>query len=124
MSKLGVRRWTEFRRRILERDMYRCRYAYEGCTRDATEVDHLIDRQYGGPVYDEANCFSVCASCHKEKDRRRRRGERIGVFLAGSARETRPISDLHTPKIGGSESGPLLRGDYRREPLKLAGNRR
>ena len=114
-SKLGVRRWTEFRLRILERDMYRCRYAFEGCTRTATEVDHLIDRQLGGPVYDEGNCFSVCGSCHKEKDRKRRRGERIPVFLARNAPETRLVSRLHTPK---NEAGPLLVGDYRRNPVE------
>lgn len=81
--KLGTRRWTEFRKTILARDMYRCRYAFEGCTRVATEVDHLIDRALGGPVYDEGNCFSVCESCHDEKGRRRNRGEAIGVFYGG-----------------------------------------
>ena len=114
-AKLGVRRWTNFRRLILQRDGYRCRYQFPGCTETATEVDHFVDRIAGGPVYDEDNCYSVCRPCHKEKDRKQRRGETIskpGFFRTESPRR-RDLSEIHTPK---NEAGPFISGPYSREP--------
>ena len=116
-ARLGVWRWSQFRKKILARDMYRCRYAFPGCTETAQEVDHFIDRLAGGPVYDPDNCYSVCRACHKEKDRMQRRGQRItrpGFFRTESPRR-RDLARIHTPK---NEAGPLLSGRYSLEAAK------
>src|SRR5688572_5653585 len=103
--KLGTRKWSETRARILIRDLYRCRYGYPGCTGEATEVDHVHPRQWGGSWWDPANLLSTCHSCHREKERRQRNGEALGVFLGGNAAETRPVSRLSPP----------ISGDYSRK---------
>lgn len=75
------RRWKNKRRRILARDNGRCRYRYPGCGVVATSVDHLVDRIADGAMWDDANLFSVCESCHREKERMQRRGEDVRAFL-------------------------------------------
>lgn len=111
VPKLGTRRWAEFRERILRRDLYRCRYAYPGCTETATQVDHVHPRSWGGAWFDEGNCLSTCHSCHREKERRLRNGESIGVFSERNTLETRPVSN----------PSPLVEADYSRKTAKAGG---
>lgn len=115
MTRITDRRYRKFRIGILLRDARRCRYRYPGCTLVATQVDHLVPRHPfgGGPpggVYDEENCFSVCHSCHREKERRERAGEPLAVFKEGNPPEMRRFPYTHT----GSTRVPLLNGDYSR----------
>jgi hypothetical protein len=81
--KLGTWKWVKFRKQIMVRDLYQCRYQYAGCMGVATQVDHLHPRSWGGAWFDERNCFSVCHACHREKERRHREGEALGLFLGG-----------------------------------------
>ena len=107
-QKLGTRRWAQLREQILRRDLYHCRYGYQGCTSTATQVDHVHPRSWGGAWFDAANLLSTCHSCHREKERRLRSGESIGVFSEGNAPETRPVSN----------PSPLVEADYSRKPAK------
>lgn len=53
------------RRRILERDEYRCRFRVRGriCGRPATHVDHIVPRRYGGAT-EEHNLRAACEECN------------------------------------------------------------
>lgn len=61
--------WEATRRRILERDNYRCQLGYDGCTIYATEVDHLIPMANRVDHSDE-NLQAVCKHCHNQKTRK------------------------------------------------------
>ena len=55
------------RKRILNRDGYRCR----ACGRPGRlEVDHVVPIQRGGAAWDADNLQALCRSCHIEKTRR------------------------------------------------------
>jgi len=61
--------WTKVRRRVLERDGFRC----QECGRDLrtlpgwfTEVHHILPRTRGGTNH-PANLATLCVSCHKRK---------------------------------------------------------
>lgn len=67
------------RKRILQRDSYRCRLRYSVCLGDATEVDHIVNMATilaaGGTrqqADDPANLQSVCRPCHAIKTERER----------------------------------------------------
>lgn len=55
--------WRRARAAALQRDRYRC----VKCGRAAEEVDHIIPRAMGGPVYNLTNLQSMCKPCHKRK---------------------------------------------------------
>jgi 5-methylcytosine-specific restriction enzyme A len=74
--------WARRRARILRRDHHRCQIAGPGCTRIATEVDH-IDH---GDNHDPANLQAVCSRCHRAKTQ----GEAAGAQSAARARSIRP----------------------------------
>jgi 5-methylcytosine-specific restriction endonuclease McrA len=106
--RLGTRRWGRVRAAILVRDLYRCRYGYPGCAGTATQVDHVHPRSWGGSWWGEGNLLSTCNSCHREKERRLRSGEPLGVFLDGSAPEMRKVANPPPP----------VTVDYSRKPPK------
>ena len=58
--------WPEIRARILDRDRHRCRLRYHGCTRHATEVDHIIR----GDDHRDTNLQAACTWCHRIKSGR------------------------------------------------------
>jgi 5-methylcytosine-specific restriction endonuclease McrA len=49
--------------RILQRDGYRCRIGYDGCTGTATEVDHIRR----GDDHSNVNLQAACSWCHGKK---------------------------------------------------------
>ena len=57
--------WERFRRRILERDNWRC----QTCKKWGNECDHILALQFGGAMYDPANCQILCRGCHIIKTR-------------------------------------------------------
>ena len=63
-SPYGSRRWKQIRPLILGRDRYRCQIQLPGCRTHATEVDHIIDWQDGGPRLDPSNLRAACKSCN------------------------------------------------------------
>lgn len=64
-------RWRRLRRRILERDSFRCRK----CRRWGGEVDHIVPLARGGARYDPENLQTLCSGCHIRKTRGENRSE-------------------------------------------------
>ena len=66
MSKFHLRldrkRWAAVRRRILDRDNWRCQI----CGNYGNEVDHMVALFDGGAKYDLENLRCLCRSCHIE----------------------------------------------------------
>ena len=58
------RRWGILRRRILNRDGWRCRTCGKA---GRLEVDHVIPVQAGGDWWDPANLQTLCRPCHFAK---------------------------------------------------------
>ena len=57
--------WEQTRRRILDRDGWRCR----SCGRYGHECDHIIPLMNGGAVLRESNLQTLCSACHVKKTR-------------------------------------------------------
>ena len=65
---VNPRRWRALRRRILNRDGWRCRECGKA---GRLEVDHVKPVQDGGDWWDPANLQTLCRSpCHFAKTRR------------------------------------------------------
>lgn len=58
--------WKTLRANTLRRDRHQCQTAGPGCTRTATEVDHILNLAAGGTNHPD-NLTSVCATCHRTK---------------------------------------------------------
>lgn len=58
--------WRRLRLRILERDGWRC----QTCGKWGNECDHILALQFGGEMYDPANCQILCRGCHIKKTRK------------------------------------------------------
>ena len=67
-GKVNLRRWWRVRRKVLQRDGWRCRH----CGRPGNEVDHVIPMDKGGAIYDMDNLQVLSRPCHIEKSRRER----------------------------------------------------
>jgi len=61
------RAWPNVRKRVLERDQYRCQVRGPRCTERATEVDHIVPFSQGGAKYDPANLQAACKPCNSWK---------------------------------------------------------
>ena len=57
----STRAWRRKRKRVLERDSYRCQLKLEGCTGRATHVHHVKGKAMGD---DERWLLAACASCN------------------------------------------------------------
>jgi len=62
--RIEGRAYRNLARWILERDRYRCQVGGPRCSGVATEVDHVIGRADGGPVFDPANLRATCRACN------------------------------------------------------------
>ena len=65
-SNLKGGRWVRVRRRVLDRDLWRCQQC--GLA-GRLEVDHRTPLADGGEVYDPANLQALCRPCHFAKTR-------------------------------------------------------
>lgn len=54
----------ETRERVLERDKFACQAQIPGCSFHATDVHELKSRARGGSILEDANCISLCRTCH------------------------------------------------------------
>ena len=59
-------RWQRLRRRIKDRDGWRCRECGKA---GRLEVDHVTRLQDGGDPWDPSNLQTLCRSCHVSKTR-------------------------------------------------------
>jgi 5-methylcytosine-specific restriction protein A len=66
------RGWPALRRRVLQRDGWRCYL----CGGPATEVDHLVPAHRGG-TDEEANLAAICGGCHLTKTAREAQAARL-----------------------------------------------
>lgn len=82
-SKLGFGRGNAS---IFRRDDHRCQY--QGCTRRATTVDHVIPRCQGGPST-WGNLVACCRECNATKGGRT--PEQAGMRLRSAIRPQRAV---------------------------------
>ena len=62
---LGGRRWARLRRRILDRDKWRC----QECGAAARlQIDHVLREKAGGARFDEANLQALCVGLPRGED--------------------------------------------------------
>ena len=63
-SRADSRRWAVTRRRVFDRDGWRCR----SCGRAGRlECDHIVPIRRGGAVWDLDNLQALCVNCHIRK---------------------------------------------------------
>ena len=65
--------WKRVRLTILERDNYKCQIGGAGCTRHATEVDHILPASLdptGHSWYDPDNLRASCRWCNLQRNRK------------------------------------------------------
>lgn len=67
MSFYHTAQWRSVRQLVLERDEYRCRVGLEGCRGRATEADHIIPADDGGPKFDLGNLRASCGWCNRSR---------------------------------------------------------
>jgi 5-methylcytosine-specific restriction protein A len=92
------------RKRVLNRDAYRCQLRYEGvCIGQATQVDHIVNVATiiarGGSrqqADDMGNLGSACVPCHKQKTER----ERVAGLRSRNAARTKRLRLADTPHPG------------------------
>ena len=59
--------WKRIRLQVLQRDDYQCQIRGAGCTRHATEVDHILPAALdpsGAGWFDPENLRSTCRPCN------------------------------------------------------------
>lgn len=64
--------WKKIRTQVLERDDHRCQIQAPGCTRTATEVDHILPAAldpHGAGWFDPDNLRAACRSCNLDRNR-------------------------------------------------------
>lgn len=70
---LDRRRWSVVRRRVFERDKYRCCRCGRSGRLEADHVEPL--KSWAGCLYDMGNIQTLCRSCHIEKTAEENRNE-------------------------------------------------
>jgi 5-methylcytosine-specific restriction endonuclease McrA len=60
----STRAWRKVRAHVLERDGYRCRLRFAGCTTIATNAHHIQDRTIYGD--DPTHIIAACGPCNKK----------------------------------------------------------
>jgi 5-methylcytosine-specific restriction protein A len=61
-------RWRETRKRVLERDGYRCQIGGPRCTVIATHVDHIVPLMVDtSRAQDMTNLRAACANCNLDR---------------------------------------------------------
>jgi HNH endonuclease len=95
------RRWAQIAKRVLARDLHRCRWRLKGCTGKATLADHVVPAHRGGPSTAE-NAVGSCQSCNVKKGRTQREEDAAVKALAEEGIE-RPFKVWHPLPIGSTE---------------------
>ena len=62
---LNGKKWKRVRRRVLERDNYRCQSC--GYYAKSPEIDHIRPIDRGGMPWDLSNLQTLCRACHVRK---------------------------------------------------------
>ena len=70
------RHWRVVRKRVLERDGYRCRKCGKA---GRLEVHHVVSVYDGGRPFHDDNLITLCRGCHVEIHGQRYRGGKAGT---------------------------------------------
>jgi 5-methylcytosine-specific restriction enzyme A len=62
--RLTTGAYRALRLAVLDRDRWLCQIGGPRCTKAATEVDHIVARADGGPVWDTTNLRAACRACN------------------------------------------------------------
>jgi hypothetical protein len=94
--------WRRVRLTILARDGYLCQIIAPGCTRAATQVDHIVPVSKGGSILDPANLRAACARCNRGRveygDAWRKADTKVVLVVGPScAGKTQYVSDHASP---------------------------
>jgi 5-methylcytosine-specific restriction endonuclease McrA len=85
MNDLASRSWRSLRLVVLDRDLWLCQIRGPVCTHWASEVDHIIARADGGPMWDSANLRAACAACNRGRSAMRTNAARRFRYRTGVA---------------------------------------
>jgi len=83
VNSLYGRRWRKLRRKIIARDLCRCRFcgvivSSGRSSPNAAEVDHIIPHRGDEKLFwDETNLQTLCKNCHGMVKQRRERSGRL-----------------------------------------------
>lgn len=64
MPRTYDHQWQRVRLKVLRRDGYRCRIQGPRCEGDATDVDHIVPVDAGGPRLELMNLRAACRPCN------------------------------------------------------------
>lgn len=93
--------WHKIRRRIFERDDWRCQLRLDVCVGRAREVDHI-----GSQLdHNDANLRAVCMPCH-----RKHTGSKGGQTMARRAASRRRPTEPHPGLLRPDETPPEHHG--------------
>lgn len=71
-KKYKTKRWTNLRRKVLQRDKYCQEHLNKGEYIVPTVADHIKPVSQGGDFWDEDNLQGLCKSCHNKKSAKER----------------------------------------------------
>jgi 5-methylcytosine-specific restriction endonuclease McrA len=77
------------RKAIFARDGYRCQIRLEGCLGEATEIDHIIRKEWGGSDQPD-NLRAACGWCNNRLNNPRTRNR----FFSSSGYRRAPLQNL------------------------------
>ena len=80
-------RWRRVRRYVLAKEPLcrLCRVRNPDCPNPAEEVDHIVPRSKGGPLFDPSNLQPLCKECHYRKTSKEVAGPvRTGACIHGT----------------------------------------
>ena len=75
---------------VLIRDRYRCKIHGDGCTGDATQVDHIISPAEDGPFFDMKNLRAACRHCNTSRARNPRQPPQTPPHRPAARPRTKP----------------------------------
>lgn len=95
--------WGRARRLVLARDGGRCQIQGDGCTGDASHVDHVVPLSEGGEPYDPANLRAACRTCNLKLNRAR---QTELAAIGRAALQGRPLPAAPPAPAPGRARGP------------------
>lgn len=66
---IDIKKDNEWSRKVKERDRYRCRFGYKGCTGKATDACHIFSRSFKKLRWVVDNGLAGCRKCHSKSER-------------------------------------------------------
>ena len=82
--RLHTGQWRALRVAVLNRDRWQCQIRLDGCTTQATSVDHIVEPLEGGAFWSPENLRAACRTCNSRRGGRlaAARGNRFGYRVS------------------------------------------